>query len=67
MSTKHRCNRDGSKNWSYPVNPLMPANVGRSRPALLGFVAYEPQLDPEPPHLVRRVDRERSARGRGID
>ena len=35
MSAKHRCNRDGSKNWSYPVNSLTPASVGRSRAALL--------------------------------
>ena len=35
MSAKHRCNRDGSKNWSYPVNSLTPASVGRSRASLL--------------------------------
>ena len=35
MSAKHRCNRDGSKNWSYPVNSLTPANAGRSRASLL--------------------------------
>ena len=35
MSAKHRCKRNSSQKASYPVNPLMPANVGRSRPALL--------------------------------
>ena len=35
MSAKHRCNRDGSKDWFYPVNSLTPAGVGRSRAALL--------------------------------
>ena len=35
MSAKHHCNRDGSKNWSYPVNFLTSASVGRSRTALL--------------------------------
>ena len=35
MSAKHRCKRNSSQKASDPVNPVMPANVGRSRPALL--------------------------------
>ena len=33
MSAKHRCNRHGSQKG--PFNPLTPANLGRSRAALL--------------------------------
>src|SRR5271166_6227974 len=35
MSAKHRCNRRGSQKGLYTVNSLTPANVGRSRAALL--------------------------------
>ena len=35
MSAKHRCNRDGSRERPDPINPLSPANVSRSRTALL--------------------------------
>jgi hypothetical protein len=35
MSAKHRCNRHGSQKGPYTVNSLTPANLGRSRAALL--------------------------------
>ncbi len=35
MSAKHRCHQDGPQEKPYPVNPLTPARVGRSRPTLL--------------------------------
>ena len=35
MSAKHRCNRNGSEKRPHPLNPLTPAGVGLSRPALL--------------------------------
>jgi hypothetical protein len=35
MSAKHRCNKDGSQERPYRVNPLTPESVGRSRPTLL--------------------------------
>ena len=35
MRAKRRCNRDGSQRARYSFNPVTPASVGRSRPALL--------------------------------